>query len=173
MLKIATLALAFAFAAIPGARAADAALKDFFGEWIGSGKAKEGGETTQDRDANVVIERAGDGFKITWSTMRTQLDDQSSSVVKSTTLRFKGTSAANVFHATDNGDPLKEGRVAWATLKGQTLSIRMFNVGKDGAWTVQAYDRTLTSPTTMDADFKRITNGEIARQAQLKMTKTP
>lgn len=173
MVRVFAAAVCLLFAATPGAWAADAALADFFGEWIGSGKAKEGGETTQDRDATVNISRAADGFKITWNTMRTQLDDQSSSVVKSTTIKFIGSGKTNVFHGTDNGDPLKGGRVAWASLSGQTLKVQIFGVGADGSWTVQVYDRTLTSPTTMDADFKRITNNQIARQAQLKLTKSP
>lgn len=156
-----------------GAWAADAALADFFGEWIGSGKAKDGATATQDRDSTVTIERAADGFKIVWSTMRTQLDDQSASVVKSTTLKFKGTGNPKVFHAMDNGDPLKGGGVAWAALKGNTLQIRSFTVEPNGSWSVQVYDRTLTAPNAMTVDFKRIADGQVARQAQLQLTKTP
>jgi hypothetical protein len=173
MLRNFAAAIALSLAALSGANAADANLQDFFGEWVGSGKAQEGSQTTQDRDSTVLIERSADGFKITWNTMRTQLDDQSSSVMKSTTIKFKGTASPKLFHATDNGDPLKGGRLAWAALSGQTLQIRLFAVESDGAWTVQAFDRVLSSPTTMNVDFKRTTNGQIARQVQLKLTKVP
>lgn len=160
--------------AVPQAAVADdKKLQDFFGEWVGGGTAKEGGATTQDRASTVMIDRLGDGFKVTWSTMRSQVDAPSASVVKSSSLKFKGTATPNVFHAIDNADPLKGGRSAWAILKGATLKIQQFNVEADGAWNVQIYDRTLTSPTTMDVAFRRITNGEVARKAELKLTKSP
>jgi hypothetical protein len=151
--------------------AQDKALSDFFGEWAGSGLAKEGGATTQNRDTTVTIERAADGFKITWSTMRTQLDDQAASVVKSTTMRFKGTATPNVFHLTDSGDILKGGKSAWATLKGATLKIQIASVEANGDWTVQVYDRSLTAPKKMAASFRRITNGEVVRKAELTLSK--
>lgn len=162
----------FALVAVaPTSWAQDKALNDFFGEWLGSGLAKEGGSTTQNRDTNVTIEKSGDGFKITWSTMRTQIEDQASSVVKSTTLKFKGTPDAKVFHATDASDPLKGGRTAWAMLSGATLRIQLFVVEANGDWNLQIYDRTLTAADAMDVKFKRLTNGEVARQAELKLTK--
>jgi hypothetical protein len=151
--------------------AQDKALSDFFGEWAGSGMAKEAGATTQNRDTTVTIERAADGFKITWSTMRTQIDDQAASVVKSTTMKFKGTLTPNVFHLTNSGDVLKGGKSAWATLKGATLKLQVFAIEPNGDWTLQVYDRTLTGPKDMDVSFRRITNGEVARKADLKLTK--
>jgi hypothetical protein len=166
-LSVLTVALA-----VP-AWAGDKALKDFFGEWIGSGKAKGGAAAVQDRDSVVTIERLADGFKITWSTMRSQADMPATSVVKSTTLKFKGTGNPKVFHADGNGDPVKGAPSAWATLNGATLTIRMFAVTPDGNWTMQVYERTLTAPGAMEAQFQRIDNGAVVRKAELKLTKSP
>jgi hypothetical protein len=168
------LALALGLAmSVNGAFAADKTLKDFFGEWVGQGAAKEGGVTTQDRASTVMIERLGDGFEITWSTMRAQIETPAASVVKSTTVKFKGTANAKMFHGVDNGDPFKGGNTAWATLSGDTLRVQLFNVEEDGSWTVQIYDRTLTAPAAMDASFRRVSNGEVVRKAELKLTKSP
>jgi hypothetical protein len=164
--------LLFAFAVRP-AWAEDKTLNDFFGEWTGAGTAKDGVAAIQDRASTVTIERLGDGFKVTWSTMRAQADSPSATVLKTTTLKFKGTENAKVFHATDTADPLKGGRAAWATLTGATLRVQLFNVEPDGAGTLQIYDRTLSSATAMDASFRRVTNGEVVRKADLKLTKSP
>jgi hypothetical protein len=105
--------------------------------------------------------------------MRSQADTPATSVVKSTTIKFKGTQTPGKFDAVDNADPLKGGRSAWATLSGATLKIQMFNVEPDGTWTVQVYDRTLTAPDAMNASYRRIVNGEVARKAELKLKKSP
>jgi hypothetical protein len=152
--------------------AAPAKLQDFFGEWIGSGKAKQGA-AVQTRDATVTIERLADGFKITWSTLRSKDDTPTASVVKSTTLRFKGTADPTVFHAMDNADPVNGGRAAWAVLKDATLRIQLFQVGANGDWTIQTYDRTLTGPSAMTVSYRQTNNGEAGRNADLKLTKSP
>ena len=153
--------------------AEDKAMADFIGQWVGSGVSKDGPAANQSRDGEVVISKSADGFKINWTTMRTQIDDQASSVVKTSSLTFKSTEKPNVFHGLESGDPLKGKKAIWATISGSTLKIQQFIVEADGAWTIQMYDRTLTSPTTMDVTFKRVTNGEVARQASLKLTKAP
>ena len=65
-LALGTAALLFATAA----QAADRKIEDFVGRWIGSGQATQGPSTkvTQSRDSEVVIEKAADGFKISWTT---------------------------------------------------------------------------------------------------------
>lgn len=153
--------------------AQDKTIGDFFGVWSGSGLAKDGGAPTQNRDGEVTIEKLGDGFRLTWSTMSTQVDDQSTSALKSTTLKFRATGNPNVFHSTDSGDPLKGGRTIWAVLSGASLKVQLFILNEKGDWTIQVYNRILTSPTDMDVNFTRITNGQVARQASLKLKKAP
>ena len=66
-------ALAFvALSAVSAAQAADRKLEDFVGRWVGTGQATQGvvaPVATQSRDSEVIIEKAADGFKISWTTM--------------------------------------------------------------------------------------------------------
>ncbi|HAH08551.1 MAG TPA: hypothetical protein DCL48_00460, partial [Alphaproteobacteria bacterium] len=135
--------------------------------------AKVDGAETQSRDTDVEISKAQDGFKISWSTMRTEKDDQSQSVVKATSLTFRGTAKPTVFHGADSGDPTKGKKAVWAVITGKTLKISQFMLSDEGKWTMQVYERTLTTATDMDSKFTRFEDGKIARQAELKLKKAP
>jgi hypothetical protein len=51
------------------------------------------------------------------------------------------------------------------------LSITQLAVAEDGQWDLTVYDRTLKDGDQMALAFTRMTNGTIARQASLAMTK--
>ncbi len=69
------IAFALCFAAGLGVSAANAAerrIDEFYGRWIGTGQATQGvvnPVATQSRDSEVIVEKATDGFKISWTTM--------------------------------------------------------------------------------------------------------
>jgi uncharacterized protein YcbX len=155
------------------AAAADKTLADFFGAWVGSGVAKDGGKPTQTRDGEVEIARFQDGFKISWTTMRSQIGNPAASVVKGTSLTFRGGETPGVYFSVDATDPFAGDGAAWAQIRGATLTIQILRVDEKGALNLQVYDRTLTAPGAMDVAFKRITDGRIVRQASLKLVKAP
>lgn len=170
-----TVALVFgALFAASAAQAADRKIEDFFGRWIGSGQATQGvvnPVATQSRDSEVIIEKAADGFKISWTTMSSAISDASRSKVKTTSLTFKRGKRAGVFVDVKSGHAMEGKKTTWARISGDMLSIAQLVVADDGQWDVTVYDRTLKGGGQMTLAFTRLTNGTIARQASLAMTK--
>src|SRR5258708_20899635 len=91
-MRMATMLALAARSSSSPAHAADRKIDDFFGRWLGTGEATQGVATpvkTQSRDAEVVIERAADGFKISWTTMSSDVASPTKSKVKTAELTFK------------------------------------------------------------------------------------
>ncbi len=170
-----TAAVAFAALFVASAvQAADRKIDDFFGRWIGTGQATQGvvnPVATQSRDSEVIIEKTADGFKISWTTMSSTINDGSRSKVKATSMTFKRSKKPGVFAELKSGYALDGKKTTWARVSGDMLSIAQLVVADDGQWDATVYDRTLKSPDQMTLAFTRVTNGTIARQASLAMTK--
>jgi hypothetical protein len=155
-------------------QAADRKIDDFYGRWIGTGQATQGvvnPVATQSRDSEVIIEKAADGFKISWTTMSSTINDGSRSKVKATSMAFKRTKKSNVFVELKSGHALDGKKTTWARVSGDMLSIAQLVVAEDGQWDATVYDRTLKGTDQMSLAFTRVSNGTIARQASLLMTK--
>ncbi len=171
------IAVALAFVAslvATAAQAADRKIEDFFGRWVGTGQATQGvvnPVATQSRDSEVIIEKAADGFKISWTTMSSNVGDSSHSKVKASELTFKRGKKPGVFIDVKSGNAMEGKKTTWARVSGDMLSIAQLVIGEDGQWDVTVYDRTLKGADQMTLAFTRITNGAIARQASLAMTK--
>lgn len=167
-----TAALAFAaLFLVSAAQAADRRIDDFYGRWIGTGQATQGQTATQSRDSEVIIEKAADGFKISWTTMSSMIEDGSRSKVKATSLTFRRTKKPGVFVELKSGHALEGKKTTWARISGDMLSIAQLVVADDGQWDATVYDRTLKGSDQMSLAFTRVKNGAIARQATLAMTK--
>ena len=172
------IALAFFFAAVLSAGAASAAerrIDEFYGRWIGTGQATQGvvnPVATQSRDSEVIIEKTADGFKISWTTMSSDVGNGAQSKVKSSSMVFKKGKAANLYVELKSGHALDGKKTTWARLTGDTLSISQLVVAVDGQWDMTVYDRTLKDADHMSLLFTRISNGTIARQAKLSMTRS-
>jgi hypothetical protein len=164
----------FALFVVSAAEAADRRIEDFYGRWIGSGQATGGGDggATQARDSEVIIEKAADGFKISWTTMSSDLADATRSRVRSSELTFKRGKKPGFFIDVKSGHALDDGKkTTWARVKGDVLSITQLVVADDGQWDMTVYDRTLKGGDEMTLAFTRITNGAIARQASVAMVR--
>ena len=172
------IALALCFAAALSASAANAAerkIDEFFGRWIGTGQATQGvvnPVATQSRDSEVIVEKTVDGFKISWTTMSSDVGNGARSKVKSSSLAFKKGKAANLYIELKSGNALDGKKTTWARLAGDTLAISQLVVADDGQWDMTVYDRTLKDADHMTLLFTRISNGSIARQAKLAMTRS-
>jgi hypothetical protein len=166
------LGLAWLFA-VSAAGAADRKIEDFYGRWIGSGQATAGESAAamQTRDSEVIIEKAADGFKISWTTMSSDLTDATRSRVRSSELTFKRGKKPGSFIDVKSGHALESKKTTWARIAGDTLSITQLVVADDGQWDVTIYDRKLAGQNEMTLAFTRITNGAIARQASVAMVR--
>ena len=162
-------------AATPAASPRTVDIKAFFGSFAGSGVA-DGEDTTYygvtQRDLDVRISAAGDGFTVAWTTvLRSGGDMQNPNIRRrATTMTFRPGPRPGLFTATDNGDPLQGGTTSWARLSRSTLTIYMFSVQEDGRHDVQTYARTL-SGTGMDLIYTRIVDGERQRRVRGKLVK--
>jgi hypothetical protein len=171
------IALALGFVALSLAsavQAADRKIDDFYGRWVGTGQSTTGvvkPVAEQARDSEVIVEKAADGFKISWTTMSSNVTDLSKSKVKTSYLTFKSGRKPGLFIDVKSGYALDGKKTTWARLSGDTLSISQLVIGEDGQWDVTVYDRTLKGADQMTLAFTRITNGAIARQASLAMTR--
>lgn len=170
-MRIATMLALVALSLSSTAQAADRKIDEFFGRWLGTGEASQGGPKTQSRDSEVIIEKSADGFKISWTTMSSDVNEPTKSKVKTAVLTFKPGGKPGYFIEMKAGNALDGKKTTWARLSGDTLTINQLVVADDGQWDVSVYDRTLKDQNTMELGFTRITNGKIARQASLKMTR--
>ncbi len=172
------IAFALCFAAVLGVSAANAAerrIDEFYGRWIGTGQATQGvvnPVATQSRDSEVIVEKTTDGFKISWTTMSSDVGNGAQSKVKSSSMVFKKGKAANLYVELKSGNALEGKKTTWARLAGDTLSISQLVVAGDGQWDMTVYDRTLKDADHMALSFTRIANGTISRQAKLSMTRS-
>jgi hypothetical protein len=173
-MRIATMLALVALSLSTTAQAADRKIDEFYGRWLGTGEATQGAAApvkTQSRDSEVIIERAADGFKISWTTMSSDVSDATKSRVKTAQLTFKPGGKPGYFVEVKSGDALGGKKTTWARVSGDVLTINQLVVADDGQWDVSVYDRSLKDTNTMDLAFTRITNGKIARQASLRMTR--
>jgi hypothetical protein len=170
-MRITVALAAVALFAASAAQAADRKIEDFYGRWIGTGQATQGAVPTQSRDSEVIIEKAADGFKISWTTMSSAINDETRSKVKTASLTFKRSKKPNMFIELKSGHALEGKKTTWARISGSMLSIAQIVVAEDGTWDATVYDRTLKENDQMNLAFTRVTNGTIARQASLAMTK--
>jgi hypothetical protein len=151
-------------------------IKAFFGSFAGSGVA-DGADTAYygvtQRDLDVRISVAADGgFAVAWTTvLRAGGDMQNPNIRRrATTMTFRPGPRPGLFTATDSGDPLQGGMIAWARLARSTLTIYLFSVQDDGRHDIQTYARTL-SGTGMDLVYTRIVDGERQRRVRGKLVK--
>ena len=166
------LVLGFVAAAVLStAQAADRKIDDFYGRWVGTGQATQGTAVTQSRDSEVVFEKAADGFKVSWTTMSSNVNEASKSKVKASEITFKRGKKPGVFVDVKSGAATEGKKTTWARLSGDTLSIVQLVMAEDGQWDVTQYDRTLKGADAMTLNFTRISNATIARQATLQMTR--
>jgi hypothetical protein len=147
----------------------------FYGRWVGSGLSASGlsqaFHLTQ-RDFDVDIQPDGDGFRLTWTTVKRQKGDPANPVVTrgQAVVTFRPAGGRNLWHGADNADPLTGKPYAWARLERQSLVVTTLEIAADGKWEMQIYRRSL-SDLGMKLDYTRLSDGEPARNAQGRLTK--
>jgi hypothetical protein len=150
-------------------------IKAFFGSFGGSG-VSDGDDATYlgvtQRDLDVRIAAAADGFSVAWTTVVRDgpASQNPAPRRRATTMNFTPGPRAGLYRATDNGDPLTGGTVSWARIRGNTLNIYVFSVHDDGRHDIQTYARTL-SGTGMDLVYTRVVDGERQRRVRGKLVK--
>lgn len=169
------IALGAGFLAPFQATAKDLAIGAFFGKFSGGGIAQNADSeyfAITSRDFDVVIKPEGDGFRIDWTSVIRRGGDPTNPKVRrrmsSKILRPTGT--PNVFHGTKSGNPLGGEEMYWARIDGNTLTIYLMTVSKEGIYELQQYDRTL-SGTGMRLLFRSWRDGDRLRSVSGRLIK--
>ncbi len=177
-MRVVLLALTCAFALFAAAMAptrgdaeGTARIKDFFGRFVGQGIAKNRDNldfSRTMRELDTIIEPAGEGFTVKWTTI---IRDLEGGRKIDNTMTFAPAGKPNVFKAVDAGDPVSKGHYAWARIDGRTLTINVLEVGEEGQGRWQVYERRLTGDG-IELTFRRldgagalrIVSGKLKRQ---------
>jgi hypothetical protein len=104
--------------------------------------------------------------------MSSDVGNASQSKVKTSSLTFRRSKNPNMYIDVKSGHALDGKKTTWARMSGDTLTINQLVVAEDGQWDVTVYDRTLKDNEHMALSFTRYTNGTMARQAKLSMTRS-
>jgi hypothetical protein len=150
------------------AAAADAALEQFFGSYVGN-ISQAPNEPLMPRDLATKISSHGqNGFRLEWTTVIYRADGpkrQSYAVNFSRTDRpgiFSSAMRNNLFGQSEPLDPLKGDPYLWAQLGGETLTVHAMLITDDGSYEMQTYERTLAEGG-MILKFSRDHNGTVLR----------
>jgi hypothetical protein len=165
----------FVLGAGAAAQERDLSIRAFFGTWVGSAISESTVSVTFPvtvRDLDVTIAETAVGFRLEWTTVLRQRGDPEnpSAQRKSSALDFVASGRPGVWAAAGNTNPLASGSYAWAHIAGQTLSVNILSVAKDGSYSMQVYDRTV-SPAGMQLAFRRISGGQTERTVDGKLIK--
>lgn len=157
------------------ARADDLPISAFYGNWQGNGVAENADSiyfAMTTRDFDVVIEAAGDGFQITWTTVIRSGGDPNNPDIRrrEATLTFAPAARPGVYESTDSGDPLDGGVLSWARVDENTLSVHQMTLNDNGGFELTTYDRTITS-LGMELSFRRLRDGEQVRTVTGRLIK--
>ena len=147
------------------ARAADRAIEDFFGAYIGRSISVKGEGLTR-RDLNVVIKPYSKGFTVEWTTIthktggKVKSKSYSVNFFKSKRPGIFGSAMRNnVFGAAVPLDPLEGDPYFWAGVNGDTLTVHALMITDNGGYELQVYVRTLTK-NGMALRFSRLLDGQ-------------
>lgn len=156
------------------AEAADLNISAFYGRWQGNAISETDRSinfAVTARDMDVVIQPAGNGFRVSWTTIRRQKGDPRDPTLekRAAELVFRPSGQAGIWRAEGASDPM-QGQYAWAGIQGRTLTVNVLAIGVNGSYELQSYARRLTD-MGMELEFDRIVDGDRARTAKGRLVK--
>lgn len=156
------------------AEAADLNIAAFYGRWQGNAISETDRSinfAVTARDLDVLIQPAGNGFRVSWTTIRRQKGDPTNPTLekRATELVFRPAAQPGVWRAEGASDPM-QGQYAWAGIQGRTLTVNVMTIGDGGTYELQSFARRL-SDMGMELEFDRIIDGEKVRTAKGRLVK--
>ena len=170
--------IAAIFVLVAGSASAQQALAPaaFYGVFSGGGVAESEDSQyfgTTARDLDVTIRPDASGFSVAWTSVIRQGGDPNRPNVrrKVTTKVFQPVAARpGLYRAADSGDPVNGQEMAWARIRGQTLTVYLMEIDPDGTYELQRYERTVGAGG-MQLVFSRERDGEKLRKVTGRMVK--
>jgi hypothetical protein len=147
----------------------------FYGQYSGGGIAHNADSeyfAMTTRDFDVAIEPENDGVRVNWTSVIRRGGDPLKPTIrrKTSSKLLQPTAVPNVFHCANSGDPLKDQELCWARIDGNTLTVFLMTVSRNGIYELQQYDRTL-SGTGMTLLFRSWRDGDRLRSVSGKLVK--
>lgn len=147
----------------------------FFGKFSGGGVAQNADSiyfSITARDFDVDIRPQGSGFRIDWTSVIRRGGDPAKPKVRrrQSTKTLLPTGAPGVFHCSESGDPLKGKELCWARIDGNTLTVFLMTISRNGVYELQQYDRTL-SGSGMKLLFRSWRDGDRLRSVSGRLVK--
>lgn len=166
-------ALLIVFAALfDAAQADDAPLQAFFGKYKGSGvtlhpTAPRG---LTDRDLDVEIGPAENGFFVAWTTIFRWAFFDEELRRKSARVVFVPSGRPGIFLAQGATERIADG-LSWASVTGNVLSVRTLAIQDNGTYVVQNYHRSLTEDG-LSLQFLSDGDGQNIRMVHARLKKS-
>ncbi len=151
------------------ARADEAALSAFFGNYVGR-TISTAADGISERDLSVSIRSFEKGFTLDWTTITRNASGKVKR--KAYSINFLPSTRENIYAAAMRKnmfggsvplDPLKGEPYVWSRITGRTLSVYAMLVTEQGGYEMQVYERSL-SDSGLDLTFSRIRDGERLKQ---------
>jgi len=159
------------------AQANEAALARFFGSFQGEGLAESPkGDTLQltKRAMTVRIGPAGNGFELVWSAVIWQGRDAGSPSANRKTSRvvFEVIEGADFYVGRGSGNPAAGNPLWWARVDGDTLTVQVLSIDRQGGLDHQTYRRKL-EPGGMSLVYTREREGDVVRRVRGTLARLP
>lgn len=160
--------LALAVILFPAPPANAAPIDPFVGRWVGMGITENGAPAESvgfvDRELEVIVETAADGFSVTWKTLRPSSSGRADKV-KHTSIRvpFVRTDNPGIYRMAATPEPLSGAPYIWARVADHMLEVHSITISDRGVMEYQKYVRTLLSDDEMQLRFTRSLDGSIVR----------
>ena len=135
--------------------AADLTIADFVGRFSGEAHSEADDRffVATLRDIEVDLERAGDGFRLAWSTLI--YDDAGTPRRRDNLLHFLAAAKPGQFRTAETLEAFSGRPTAWAYVAGNALTVNLLAILPDGTYELQTYVRELTGDV-MTLRFVRI-----------------
>jgi len=135
----------FGLGAVSVASAADADHAAFHGHYQGVGITQNPNTIYfgfDNRDVDVTIGPDGNGFFVEWTTVIRDYQDKETRR-NTGRIAFDPTDRPGIYLERAAASRLSDG-LAWASIQGQSMTVRVLAILDDGRYRLQSYERSLT-----------------------------
>lgn len=166
--RLTAVLIAAFFLAGGAASAAAASIEPFLGHWAGAGITEDQGPGSDygfaDRNLDVTIVRAKDGFRITWQTLvRDPADKTGKSHLDTKTVTFVATERDGFYRMAPAWNPMSGDSFLWAQVLEGKLILHSIAISEKGVLEYQKYTRILVSDNQIQLFYTRSVDGSIVR----------
>ncbi|MDX2482257.1 MAG: hypothetical protein QNK42_01195 [Pseudodonghicola sp.] len=151
---------------------ANGLIEPFIGDYVGAAEIVDADGERIQRDMNVSIRSAKEGFTVDWTSTTRKPDGRFKAKSYSITFLltdrpgiYSAGMRQNVFGHSVPLDPIKGEPFVWGRIRGDTMTIFSLFVDENGDYEMQQFDRTLADGGLI-LNFSDLRNGEKLRSVE-------